>query len=386
MAVTGGADYIYYTCIYGPQVTVTGISIFRAELPFHAPFRISLAETDSTTNLFVRLTASGGQVGWGEASPSPAITGDTAATMAAAGPALAKVILGRSVSDVGGAVRAMRGRVAGQPTMRSAFDMALFDLAAQQAGLPLYAYLGGAKRSFATDNTVGMDTPEVMAETAGRFVAEGFTAIKAKVGGPVSLDVARIRAIRQVIGPSVPLRIDANQGWDVAAAVAVLTHTKDAGIEYCEQPVRRGDIRGLKRVRDTVAVPIMADESVFDHHDALALATAEACDYLNIKLSKSSGMWVGRKIAAVAEAAGMACMVGCMSETRLGLTAAAHFISAHSIIRFADLDSHVDHTVDPVEGGIWIEGGRVLIPDGPGIGATFSEEFLAECDEEEFLA
>ncbi len=367
-------------------MTVTGISIIRAELPFHAPFRISLTRTESTTNLFVRLTASDGQVGWGEASPSPAITGDTAATMAAAGPALAEVILGRTVSDIGGAVRAMRARMVGQTTMRSAFDMALYDLAARQAGLPLYAYLGGANRSFVTDNTVGMDTPKAMAETARGFVAAGFTAIKAKVGEGVRQDVARIRAIRTAIGPAIPLRIDANQGWDVPAAIAVLTQTEDVGIEYCEQPVRRGNIRGLKQVRDSVAIPIMADESVFDHHDALRLAAAEACDYLNIKFSKSSGMWVGRKIAAVAEAAGMACMVGCMSETRLGLTAAAHFISAHPIVRYADLDSHVDHTLDPVEGGMEIHRGRVVIPDGPGIGATLSDDFVAECEVEDVLA
>lgn len=367
-------------------MTITGISIIRAELPFHAPFRISLTEMASTTNLFVRLTASDGSVGWGEASPSPAITGDTTATMAAAGPALAEVILGREASDIGGAVRAMRGRMVGQTTMRSAFDMALYDLAARQAGLPLYAYLGGGNRQFSTDNTVGMDTPEAMAETARGFVAEGYTAIKAKVGEGVRPDVARIKAIRSAIGPKIPLRIDANQGWDVSAAISVLMKTEEAGIEYCEQPVRRGDIRGLKQIRDSVNVPIMADESVFDHHDAFRLAAAEACDYLNIKFSKSSGMWVGRKIAAVADAAGMACMVGCMSETRLGLTAAAHFISAYPIVRFADLDSHVDHTHDPVDGGLQIQGGKVIIPDTPGIGATLSDDFVEGCEVEDYQA
>ena len=135
-----------------------------------------------------------------------------------------------------------------------------------------------------------------------------------------------------------------------------------------------------------VAIPIMADESVFDHRDALALAVGGCCDYLNIKLSKSAGIRTGIRIVAVAEAAGMACMVGCMSETRLGLSAAAHFISAFPIVRFSDLDSHVDHTIDPVLGGITFEGGTVTLPDAAGHGADLDQAFVESAHVESFTA
>ncbi|NNE71022.1 MAG: dipeptide epimerase [Rhodothermales bacterium] len=367
-------------------MTVRSVSIFTAELPFHAPFRISLSVMTGTTNLFVRLEASDGSVGWGEASPSPSITGDTAASMAAVAPRLARTLLGREVADLGGAHRAMLLEVPGNPTMRSAFDMALHDLAARKAGLPLFAFLGGARRVFQTDNTVSLDDPDTMAATARRFLKAGFRAIKAKVGTGASDDIARIRALREAIGPDIPLRVDANQGWDVPSAVRVLTETTECALEYCEQPVLRRDHAGLKAVREAVGVPVMADESVFDAEDALALARADACDYLNIKLSKSGGLWVGRQIATIGQAAGMACMVGCMSETRLGLSAAAHLMSALPIIRFADLDSHVDHVVDPVVGGIEIRDGRVYLPEGPGLGARPSEDFLASCPRQDIEA
>ena len=121
----------------------------------------------------------------------------------------------------------------------------------------------------------------------------------------------------------------------------------------------------------------MADESLFNSRDALRLVAQEACDYFNIKLAKSGGLNEALKIAAVAEAAGIPCMVGCMSETRLALTAAAHLASARPIIRFLDLDSADMHAVDPVLGGMtYGQGGRLALPEGPGLGAEPDPVFL----------
>jgi L-alanine-DL-glutamate epimerase-like enolase superfamily enzyme len=135
----------------------------------------------------------------------------------------------------------------------------------------------------------------------------------------------------------------------------------------------------MATVRASTGIPITADESVFDAHDALALLEADSCDYFNIKLAKSSGLRGALRIAAIAESAGKACMLGCMSETRLGLSAAAHLVSARPVIRFADLDSHFDHRVDPVVGGICIDQGQVHLPDGPGHGADLDPDFVASC-------
>jgi L-alanine-DL-glutamate epimerase-like enolase superfamily enzyme len=358
---------------------IASIDLFRAEIPFHEPFRYALTETAAALNLFVRITADTGQYGWGEASPTRPITGDTQATVFEASVELGRLLLGADPRDIVGAVRAMRSLLAGNTTARSAFDMALHDLVGKASGLPLCALLGGGVRRFRTDNTIGIADPDVMATKARRFLEEGFTAIKVKLGTGFEEDVARVVAIRDAVGPDVPVRVDANQGWDVPEAIRVLREIEPLGIQYCEQPVPAWDRDGMRRVKDATGVPIMADEAVFDHYDAFALAAAEACDYLNIKLAKSGGLHDATRIVAVADAAGLACMVGCMSETRLGLSAAAHLVSARPVVRFADLDSHVDHRVDPVVGGMTVVRGEVILPEGPGHGADLDPGFLAGC-------
>jgi L-alanine-DL-glutamate epimerase-like enolase superfamily enzyme len=113
----------------------------------------------------------------------------------------------------------------------------------------------------------------------------------------------------------------------------------------------------------------MADESLFDHHDAIRLATLGACDYFNIKLAKCGGIHTALKIEAIAQGAGIPCMLGCMWETRLALSAGAHLVSARPHIAFADLDGATGHTSDPISGGITYDGGQIHLPDIPGHGA-----------------
>lgn len=359
---------------------ITHIELFKADIAFHKPFRISLSVTTAAQNVFVRIHGEGEVYGMGEASPFPAITGDTQDTAWAIGRLLAGELVGRDACDIEGAVRAMNRRVAANTAIKSAFDNALHDLASKAAGLPLFAWLGGGRREIVTDNTVGMDAPSVMAASARGFVEDGFRAVKVKLGESASADIARVAAIRDAVGEGIAIRVDANQGWDYPTAVEILRAIEPLGVEYCEQPLPRWDLDGLCRVRESCGIPIMADESLFDHHDALRLVEGDCCDYFNIKLAKAGGIATSLRIASIAEAAGLACMVGCMSETRLGLTAAAHLVSARPVIRYADLDSFVDHKVDPIVGGIRIANGKVTLPDGPGAGADVDPDFLASCE------
>lgn len=160
----------------------------------------------------------------------------------------------------------------------------------------------------------------------------------------------------------------------------MLGELEPLGVEYCEQPVASWDHENLRRVRQSTSIPIMADESVMDHHDAFKLAASGCCDYLNIKLAKSGGIHTALKINAVAESAGMACMVGSMAETRLALTAAAHVISARPNIRYVDLGSCFMLKEDPVIGGAQWDGGEITLPDTPGHGADIDPAFLDSCE------
>jgi L-alanine-DL-glutamate epimerase-like enolase superfamily enzyme len=363
-----------------PELRITGIDIFRASIPMVAPFRIALGVISEAEYLFVRITTNGGVSGWGEATPFPPITGDTQAINAAAASDLARLILRKDPLDIEGRVAEMARFLAFNSSVRAAFDMALHDVAGKVAGLPLYTLLGGGRRSLTTDVTVGLGEPEVMARQAAELARSGVPTIKVKLGTTVAEDVQRIRSIRAAIGDELPLRVDANQGWDFPTAVGVLTRLSSSGIEYCEQPIAHWDHDNLRRLRERVSIPIMADESVFDHHDAFTLTAGGCCDFLNIKLAKSGGIRIALKIDAVAEACGARCMLGCMLETRLGLTAAAHLVSARPNICYADLDSHFQLKEDPILGGARWERGIIELPAEPGIGAEVDPAFLEGCE------
>ena len=138
----------------------------------------------------------------------------------------------------------------------------------------------------------------------------------------------------------------------------------------------RWDHRALKAVRDASPIPIVADEACFDHHDAYTLARASAADMFNIKLSKSGGIHTALKIAAVAESAGMKCMIGCMLEAKIGIAASAHLAAARPVINYVDLDGILLHSEDPFTGGLTVEGDELVLSDAPGIGVGVDLSYL----------
>ncbi len=362
-------------------MNIERIEVFAANLPLKRPFRIAIGETIVAETLYIRVWADNGQYGMGEANLFTPIVGETQATALAAARDLARYAVGRDPLDIDDLVAEMRRFMPSNPTTRSGFDMALYDLVGKAAGLPLHALLGGPRRTFTTDNTVGIDATEAMVEHAVGIVSRGFPAVKIKVGTAVEDDVEHVARIREAVGPEILLRIDANQGWDRPSAIRALRAMEPFGVQYCEQPVAHWDLQSMRDVREKTSIPIMADESLFDEHDALKLATMRACDFFNIKLAKSGGIHVALKINAIAEAAGLRCMVGCMTESRLGLTAGAHVVSARHNIAFADLDGADMLLDDPVVGGmVYGDRGEITLPEGPGLGADIAADYLASLE------
>jgi L-alanine-DL-glutamate epimerase-like enolase superfamily enzyme len=356
---------------------IARVNIYRYDIPLKAPIAISLGTIDHARNLLIEVQTSEGITGWGEGSPFWMIVGETQASGLAAAQDMAQLLLNRDPLDIEGCVSALLRYLPGHPTTRSAFDMALYDIAAKAAGMPLYQFLGGSKRPLVTDETIYLNPPERMVDDALRIQAKGAEAIKVKLGTNARDDIRRVEAIRNAIGDATPIRTDANQGWDVATAQAVLGAIGGWNVQYCEQPISRHDIAGLRHIRRSSTVPIMADESLFNATDAIRLVREEAVDYFNIKLSKSGGIFEALKINAIAEAAGVPCMIGCMSESRLALTANAHFAAARQNVRFCDLDSCFEHADDPVQGGIVYNGYQIELPDAPRIGAAVDSAFLS---------
>ncbi len=361
-------------------MNIDRIDIFKVNVELEYPTRVPLGVIEAAQNVAVKITTDSGIVGWGEASPFAPITGDSQETNYETAKQLARLIKGKNALAIEARMRDIDGFTVSEPSIRSAFDMALYDILAKKAELPLYQLLGGEKRELRTDLTIGLqDTVEQTLDHAKRILALGFDAIKMKVGRPGLADVEHVKAVRELVGPDMHLKIDSNQGWDLPTAVANLRAMQPLDIQYSEQPIAAWDYDNLVRLRNTVDTPICTDESVFDHRDAIKLVKAGATDYLNIKLGKSGGIHTALKINAIAESANCKCMIGCFAESRLALSAAAHLAAARPNIVFLDLDSAYGFKSDPVIGGMTYDktvGGLIHLPDEPGLGAAINEDFL----------
>lgn len=357
---------------------ITQVEVFRLNIPVKAAVTISIGTIAEARNILVKIHTAEGVYGIGEGAPFWMIVGETQDSCLAIAKDFGKLLLGRPVWDIEGNLRLLDEYLTRNYTCKSAFDMAMYDAAAKYANMPLYQYLGGTKQTIVTDETIYLDSPEAMAADALAIKSRGAEAIKVKLGKNPEEDIQRIKAIREAIGPGLPLRVDANQGWDYVSAVRVLKAIAAYDVQYCEQPVKHWDFENMARVRANSPIPICADESLFDHIDAFRLAQKQAVDYFNIKLSKSGGINKALKINAIAEASGIPCMIGCMSESRLGITANAHLASARKNIIFYDLDSPFEHAMDPILGGAsYRDHYHIELPETPGHGADVAPEFLS---------
>ncbi len=358
------------------KMTIKDIEIYPFDLPLVAPFRISIGEMKAANDVLVRVRTDSGLVGIGEACPFPPITGETQATNIAAARAIRDMLIGKDPLAIDAVLRLIGALVHSNPSAVAAFEMACFDILGQAAGLPLYRLFGGNKSTFESDITTGIDTPEAMAANAKGHADMGYKTLKVKIGLDPDQDFERLRAVRQAIGDAITVRIDANQGYTVPQAIYALKKIEKLRIQLVEQPVLASDISGLKAVREESPIPIMADESCFLPPDALKLVKAEACDYMNIKVMKAGGILNSIRIAHIADAANIRCMVGCMLESRIALTAAAHVVASQGNIVYADLDGNAEHTADPVVGGMTTKAGIVTMPETPGLGCDIDPAFL----------
>ena len=359
---------------------ITHTEIYRLSISME-PFVIATGTMDYAQNTFIRIYTDQGVYGVGECSAFPMIVGETQDTCLVLARDFARLWKGKDPLAIPQRLAEIDAFVARNSTIKSAFDMALFDLAAKHAETPLYRFLGGEVRDIVTDITVGIGSPAEMAAKAKALQRQGATVLKVKLGKEPTEDIERLRAIRERVGAALTIRVDANQGWSYDAAVAALRGLQPFGIQFCEQPMRSYDDHLLPRLRKETSIPIMADESCYDHRDAVRLSTHNACDYINIKFSKSGGIAEALRIQQTAASYGVTCMIGGMLESRLALSAKVHFAYAAPNVQFFDLDTCLlGHLEDPVVGGVRFNGYRLSLPEQPGIGADIDDAFLAKCE------
>jgi L-alanine-DL-glutamate epimerase-like enolase superfamily enzyme len=353
------------------------MKIVRAELamlriPLRTTFRTALRTVERVEDVVLRLHADDGRVGHGSAPATPQITGDTHASIIAA---LREAILPRLLDGKARELSALLAQVQGAPngnvSARCAAEVALYDLAAQGAGQPLFRYLGGSVDRLETDLTISLDAvPKMLADVADAL-ERGFGVLKIKLGKDVEEDIARVRAVHALVAGRARLRLDANQAWSVTETIEVMSALEADGVdaEMLEQPVPAAELDGMAQVSAAIRTPVMADESVFGAPHVAELARLRAARIVNIKLIKAGGIAPALAIADVARAHALECMMGCMLESPIGVAAAAHVAAARAdVVRYVDLDGPSLCTFDPVASNVEFDGATIRLGEAPGLG------------------
>lgn len=350
---------------------ITDIRVGFINVPLKTPFKTALREVNAVEDIVVEITTDTGHVGYGEAAPTGVITGDTKlGIVGAIEDHIKKLLIGMNMDKLEEIMITLDKSLIKNTSAKAAVDIALYDLYGQLYKAPVYKLLGGYRKEIITDITISVNEPEEMVLDSLKAVELGYKTLKIKVGKDSKKDIERMLSIRKAVGNDIQLRLDANQGWKPKEAVNTIRKMEDAaiGIEFIEQPVKAGDIEGLKYVTDNVSIPVLADESVFSPMDAVKIMQLRAADYVNIKLMKCGGIYNALKIAAFAEVYGVECMLGCMLEAKISVNAAVHLAAAKSIITKIDLDGPALCSEDPVIGGSIFNNNIITLSDEPGFG------------------
>jgi len=339
------------------RTTIHAVSVEPLNIPMLEPFTIATGTTSVANNVLITTTLKDGSVGYGECAPFSPSTGETQETALAAAQGCAELIRGKNAAHWRTLSKLIHSVYFSQGTAIAGIEMALLDALTRSYGIPLYLFFGGASSSVETDMSIPMVTPERGYELAKETVARGITSIKVKVGGDIREDVARVEAIREG-APGLGLTLDANQGYTANEALLCLEALDDRDIRplMMEQPVHKDDYEGLRYVTQHTTVAIAADESASSAANVARLIAMGAVNVVNIKLMKS-GFVEALDIAAVCRANHIQLMIGAMMESRLAISAAAHFVAGLGGFRFVDLDTPMLLADDPFIGGYEQRGG-----------------------------
>ncbi|HZT33217.1 MAG TPA: enolase C-terminal domain-like protein [Bryobacteraceae bacterium] len=365
---------------------ITRIETFPVRVPICPEFQIrgSLGFHAESPFLMLRVHTDEGVSGVGEVSCTPLWSGEDQVTAAhLIHNFLEPALVGQDPLAIERLPATMRRAVAGNPFTKSALEMAMWDILGKVAGLPVYRLLGGPVReTVPIKMSVSGAEPERAAYLADWAMRQGLKALKVKVGIEPEADVARAKAVRSAIGPKVRLGADANGGWSPRVAIQTIRRLVDeCNIYFAEQPVAPLDVQWMADVRRHVPVPVMADESCYTIQDAMALVRAGAADILSVYVGKGGGIGAARKIAAVAEAAGLTCTVGSNLELGVASAAMAHLATATPGIGAEEFPCDIlgplayedSLLTEPLE----VRDGAVKAPDKPGLGVELDDAKLA---------
>jgi muconate cycloisomerase len=362
-------------------VVITSVETIPVRVPIHE--RLAIRARGGTHSvspfLLVKVHTNEGITGLGEVSCTPRWSGEDQFTAAHFIATIFEPLLkGQDPREIERLTLRMRHALAGNPFTKAAIEMALWDILGKAAALPVFKLLGGQVREFVpTKWSISGVEPHRAAEIAAWAVERGFCAMKVKVGIDDVQDVARLREVRSAVGPEVRLGIDANGAWTQAKAVEMIRRLEEFDLWFAEQPVAPDDPQWLANVRAKVDTPVIADESVYTAQDATVLARASAADVFSVYVGKSGGIGPARRIADVAESAGLGCTIGSNLEMGVGSAAMIHLALATPLFGAdwpCDVIGPLYYTDELLREPLPICGGQARIGPGPGLGVELDEE------------
>lgn len=327
---------------------IKAIEYFRLDMPLAVPYTIAYETVTKTTNIILKLDTGTGITGWGCAAPDREVTGETPEDVISN---IEKVVIGllkgESPFQIAKITHQIKHLLPGSSSTLAMVDMALHDLLARKAKIPLYQMLGGYRNEIPTSITIGILPIHETIEQAEYYLKKGFSILKLKGGLNLAEDIEKTLLLRERLGDSFLLRFDANQGYTTEQSFEFIKKTLSANIEILEQPTSQKMEERLGQVTRNIDVRVMADESIKTLKDAFRLARNDLIDMVNIKIMKVGGILESQHINSVAKAAGIEVMVGCIDECALGISAGLHFTLSRPNIEYADLDGHLDLLEDP---------------------------------------
>lgn len=350
---------------------VVDVKIGKLKIPLKRPFKTALRTVYFAEDIIIKLITQSGLIGFGSAAPTFSITGDSRDSIfSCLLNELKPKIVGLELTNLECVMAKLHSSIVNNTSALSAMDMAIYDLYAQSLNLPLYKLLGGYRNLTFTSVTISANPLEIMVADSLVALEDGFSDLKLKLGVDPTHDIDRVKAVRAAVGYHTKISVDANQAWGAKESVRMINKLEQLGlnIEFVEQPVKAKNIDDLLFVTQNVATDILADESIFSPYDAFQICKRGAADLINIKLAKAGGIYQATKILNLAESAGVECLMGCMLESQVAVTAAAHFAAAKKSIVRCDLDPPALLAENPVVGGVTLDGNILSLNETAGLG------------------
>lgn len=348
---------------------ITKVEVCPVELKLRQAVRMAgIDPIHQVTAIFVRADTRDGRNAWGCGVAHPYLTAENPEMAIKACLQAASMVPDLHPTNLEYSLAQLSPVIQKSPAALCAFDLLFHDLLGLIAGIPLYRILGGYRNRIQTSVTIPLSSVSESVEIAHRWAGQGFRMLKVKGGENPELDVQRIRAIRRAL-PEVILRLDADGGYNVQQALDVARALANH-LEMFEQPVAAGNLDGLTQVTRVSPVPILADQSVTGPESALALLGDRRVHGLSIKVAAGGGLRGARQMDAIARAAGVVSMVGCLVEPALLIAAGLSFALSSPNVKYGDLDGHLDLINDPTRLGFSLKDGWLIATETPGLGCS----------------